>query len=70
MKTKRSLLAVAITLAAAACSGDATAPDPSFRDGAAFEESSTATTSPPVPAVTEPEPKEDDGGLVGSGVGR
>jgi hypothetical protein len=67
MKTTRYLLAAALTLAAAACSGSVTAPEPasSARESAPALEEATPT------AVTPPAPTEgDDGGLVGSGVGR
>jgi hypothetical protein len=68
MKIKRFLLAAAITMAAAACSGDVTAPDPTLRadEAAAALEASPTTTTPPAPA----DPPEGDGGYIGSGVGR
>lgn len=65
MKTRRFLLAAAVMMAAAACSGDITTPNPAFQadEAAALEsESTTATPTPEVPA--------DDGGHIGSGVGR
>jgi hypothetical protein len=67
MKTNRFLFAVAFTLAAAACSSDVTAPESTIRadDSAAALEESTPTTTP-----TPVEPVEDDGGHIGSGVGR
>jgi hypothetical protein len=67
MKTKRFLLAAAITLAAAACSADVTAPDPTLRadEAAAALEEGTPTTTP-----APEEPVEGDGGYIGSGVGR
>jgi hypothetical protein len=70
MKTQRFVLAVAITMAAAACSTDVTAPDAVLRapvdaqENTAPDPTPTTTTPPPAPA------EEDDGGLVGSGVGR
>lgn len=75
MKIKRSLLAVAVTLAAAACSGDVTGPDASARVPASANQSaatlvetittSTATT----PTVAPPPPPEpgDESGSWGSG---
>jgi ABC-type glycerol-3-phosphate transport system substrate-binding protein len=69
MKTKRFLLAVAVTMAAAACSADVTAPDPTLRAPAGaqnVEATAASTTQPPAPT----EPVEGDGGHVGSGVGR
>jgi hypothetical protein len=67
MKTSRFLFAVAITLAAAACSSDVTAPESTIRadDSAAALEEGTPTTTP-----TPEEPVEGDNGAMGSGVGR
>lgn len=68
MKTKRFLFAVAITLAAAGCSADVTAPEPALRadpSAAALDGTPAATT--PTPTT---EPAEGDGGAMGSGVGR
>lgn len=72
MKTKRFLLAAVILASVAACSGEVTAPDASLRAGANASVAPDATTSSTTtPTVTEPEPvKDEDGGLVGSGVGR
>ena len=69
MKIKRILLAAAITMAAAACSADVTAPNPALRAplGAQNVEGTPESTAQP-PAPTEP--VEGDGGHVGSGVGR
>ncbi|HYR06613.1 MAG TPA: hypothetical protein VEQ60_02515 [Longimicrobium sp.] len=67
MKIKRCLLAVAVTVTAAACSTDPTAPDAALRapeSAATLQENETTTTPTPVLPVV------DDGGLVGSGVGR
>jgi ABC-type glycerol-3-phosphate transport system substrate-binding protein len=64
MKTKRSLLAVAITLAAAACSGDITAPDPALRAPASAHH--TTSTENPTTVVAPEEPKDDSGGDNGS----
>jgi len=68
MKTKRFLLAAAITLAAAACSSDVTAPEPALRadQSAAALDGTPAATTP----TTPPEPTEGDGGYLGSGVGK
>ncbi|HEU4881136.1 MAG TPA: hypothetical protein VFT45_02790 [Longimicrobium sp.] len=67
MKTKRFLLAAAITLAAGACSADVTAPEPALRaDEAAAALEAVPTATPPAPT----EPVEGDGGYIGSGVGR
>ncbi|HEX2211032.1 MAG TPA: hypothetical protein VHG93_25335 [Longimicrobium sp.] len=67
MKTVRCLLAAAVMLAAAACSGSVTAPDAALHapGEAALEESPTSATTPTTPAAGE-----DDSGLIGSGVGR
>lgn len=66
MKTKRFLLAAAITMAAAACSTDVTAPDAVLRAPAGANQNAAAPDT-----TTSPIPKEaDDGGLIGSGVGR
>jgi ABC-type glycerol-3-phosphate transport system substrate-binding protein len=74
MKIKRCLLAVAVTLAAAACSGDITAPAPSVRapgsadQSAASVEESTTTTSTTTPTTLDPvEPDPGDTGSTGSG---
>lgn len=67
MKIKRSLLAVAITLAAAACSGDVTSSDPALRASQSAAPGETTTTSTPAPAVTDPEEDDDGTGAVGSG---
>lgn len=76
MKTKRCLLAVAVTLAAAACSGDITAPAASLRapasadqsTAASLEGSTTTTTTTTTPtAVDPPKPDPGDTGAVGSG---
>lgn len=66
MKTNRFLLAAAITMAVAACSSDVTAPDAALRPPADAHQTVAApdTTPAPVPAG------EDDGGHIGSGVGR
>ena len=73
MKTKRFLLAAALTMAAAACSADVTAPDAALRapagayETAAAPDSATTTTA----TTTDPvAPKNDDGGHTGSGVGQ
>jgi hypothetical protein len=68
MKTKRFLLAAAITMAAAACSADVTAPDAALRPPADAHQNVAAPdpTTAPAPATAE----EDDGGAMGSGVGR
>jgi hypothetical protein len=68
MKTKRFLLAAAITLVAGACSSDVTAPEPNVRaDKSAAALDGTPAVTAPTPT---PEPAEGDGGYVGSGVGR
>jgi ABC-type glycerol-3-phosphate transport system substrate-binding protein len=69
MKIKRSLLAVAVTLAATACSGDVTGPDPSARVPASANQSAatlvetttTSTTTPTTTAPPEPDPGNDSG---------
>jgi hypothetical protein len=69
MKIKRCLLAVAVIMtAAAACSGDVTAPDPSFhaqQSGAALEEATTTSTTPTTIEPVQPDP--GDTGSWGSG---
>lgn len=68
MKIKRCLLAVAVTVTAAGCSGDVTAPDPSFhaqQSGGALDETTTTSTTPTT--VTPPEPDPGDTGSAGSG---
>ena len=70
MKIKRCLLAVAVTLTAAACSGDVTASDPSLRarpsDAAALDEATTTSTA--TPTTIEPvQPDPGDTGSTGSG---
>jgi hypothetical protein len=68
MKTNRFLLAAAITLAAAACSSDVTAPDAVLRAPADAHQNAAAPDTTP---TTGPAPAgEEDGGLIGSGVGR
>jgi hypothetical protein len=65
MKTSRFLLAAAITMAVAACSSDVTAPD------AVLQAPVDAHQNVAAPDPTSPTPaEEDDGGLIGSGVGR
>lgn len=66
MKTNRVLLAAAITMAVAACSSDVTAPDAALQAPADVHQNAAAPDSTPAPVPTE----EDDGGLIGSGVGR
>ena len=68
MKTKRFLLAAALAFAAAACSGDVTAPDPAVRAPAAGALTDESQTGPTAPVVVEP--VEEDGGHLGSGVGK
>jgi hypothetical protein len=66
MKIKRCLLAVAVTVTAAACSADVTGPDAALRtpeSEATLQENETTTPTPVLPAA-------DDGGYLGSGVGR
>lgn len=68
MKTKRFLLAAAIAMAAAACSGDVTAPDPAARaPGSGHASTSGQETEA---STAAPEAAEEDGGTMGSGVGR
>ena len=68
MKPKRSLLAVAITLAVAACSGDVTAPDPALRASqSTAPESTTTNTTAPTVAPEEPVEGDDGTGSTGSG---
>lgn len=74
MKIKRCLLAAVVTLAAAACSGDVTAPDPSLRARASAHQSgaaasdATTTSSTIEPTIVEPvDPYAGDTGAVGSG---
>lgn len=70
MNTKRLLLAAAIAMATAACSADATAPDPAVRAPASGAVTDESPTTVPTPTVVDPEEKEDDSGTLGSGVGR
>lgn len=65
MKTNRFLLAAAITMAVAACSSDVTAPDAGLQTPADAHQNTTATDS-----TSTVSPAEDDGGHLGSGVGR
>jgi hypothetical protein len=67
MKTNRFLLAAAITLAAAACSSDVTAPDAVLRAPADAHQNAAAPDPDPTPTTTPVPPAEDDIGLVGSG---
>lgn len=64
MKNYRLLLAAAIALSAAACSGDVTAPDPAVRAGDAVPSSST-TAQPQV--INPADPPQEDTGNMGSG---
>jgi ABC-type glycerol-3-phosphate transport system substrate-binding protein len=73
MKIKRCLLAVAVTVTAAACSADVTAPDAALRAPASAHESAaaleeTTTTSTSTTTIIEPvQPDPDDTGSTGSG---
>jgi hypothetical protein len=66
MKISRFLLAAAITMAVAACSSDVTAPDAVLQAPVDAHQNVAAPdpTTSPTPA------EEDDGGHIGSGVGR
>lgn len=66
MKTNRFLLAAAITMAAAACSSDLTAPDAALHAPTDAHQNVAAPDTTTSPTPTE----EDDGGAMGSGVGR
>ncbi|WP_420127291.1 hypothetical protein [Longimicrobium sp.] len=71
MKIKRSLLAVAITFAAAACSGDVAGPDssarvPAHQSGTTPQEPATTNGSATTTTVP-PEPDPGDTGSTGSG---
>jgi hypothetical protein len=66
MKTNRFLLAAAITLAAAACSSHVTAPDAVLHAPADAHQNAAAPDTSTGPAPTG----GDDGGHIGSGVGR
>lgn len=64
MKINRFLLAAAITMAVAACSADVTAPDAMLQLPAhSLENTATDSTTTPTSTV-------DDGGHIGSGVGK
>lgn len=64
MKNYRLLLAAAVALSAAACSGDVTAPDPAVRAGDA-PASSNAVPDPEV--IVPVDPPQDGSGNLGSG---
>lgn len=67
MKTKRFLLAAALTIAAA-CTGEPTAPEPAIRGpGAVPASTSTSETAEPTTSTPVAEPAADDGGSFGSG---
>ncbi|HEY0019339.1 MAG TPA: hypothetical protein VGC13_23765 [Longimicrobium sp.] len=65
MKNYRLLLAAAVALSAAGCSGDVTAPDPAVRAGGAPASGNAA----PEPVVVSPaeEPTDNSAGQGGSG---
>ena len=65
MKTNRFLLAAAITMAAAACSSDVTTPDAALQAPPDAHQNVAAPDTTPAPV-----PTGEDGGLIGSGVGR
>lgn len=68
MKTSRIALAALLALAAAACSGDVTAPEPAQLAPASASQSATAVEAEAAdPAGTEEAP--DGSGLVGSSGG-
>jgi hypothetical protein len=63
MKNYRLLIATVVALSAAACSGDAIAPDPAVGAGDAVPSNTTAQ-----PQVINPEdPPQEDTGNLGSG---
>jgi ABC-type transport system substrate-binding protein len=67
MKTKRFVLAAALMISAAACTGNPTAPEAATRRPGAASPSTSETTTP---TTSQPvtEPVVDDGtGQVGSG---
>lgn len=68
MKTKRFLLAAALTMAAAACSADVTAPDAVRR--APTDAHQDVAAPDPTTTTATPAEAEEDGGAMGSGVGR
>jgi hypothetical protein len=65
MKNYRLLLAAAVALSAAACSGDVTAPDPAVRAGDAVPASNTAAPEPEI--ILPADPPQDGSGNLGSG---
>jgi PBP1b-binding outer membrane lipoprotein LpoB len=65
MKNYRLLLATAVALSVAGCSGDVTAPAPAVRAGDAVPASSTAAPEPQV--ISPVDPPQDETGNMGSG---
>lgn len=68
MKSERLLIAAALLLAAAACSGDVTGPEPVPAGPAAS--TAPAPAEPDDPDQEPPLTTQDDGGHLGSGVGK
>lgn len=66
MKNCRLVIAAAVALSAAACSGDVTAPEPAVRAGDAVPSSST-TAQPQVTDPVVPPPEDTGSGQGGSG---